>query len=50
MYREPRADGYADFRLYRIDERVAPLASPELELDLTDLLPSGVPAPEQGQG
>ncbi len=39
VYREPRADGYALSRPYRAGERVAPLAIPELELAVADLLP-----------
>jgi Uma2 family endonuclease len=39
--REPRGDGYAVSRVYRAGERVIPLAFPEVELAVADLLPAG---------
>jgi Uma2 family endonuclease len=39
--REPRGDQYAAVRVYRPEERVAPLAFPDLVLAVADLLPPG---------
>jgi Uma2 family endonuclease len=39
--REPRGERYAVSRAYRPPERVAPLAFPDLELTVADLLPPG---------
>lgn len=39
VYRQPGADGYADPRVYRPGDTVAPLAAPEATLAVADLLP-----------
>jgi Uma2 family endonuclease len=41
VYRDPGPPGYRDRQTYDLDARVAPLAFPELELAVADLLPPG---------
>lgn len=47
--RGPRGDQYAAVRVYGPGERVAPLAFPELELAVADLLPSGAAERERAR-
>lgn len=41
VYRDPGPDGYRDARIYRRGERIAPLAFPDREVAVTELLGEG---------
>jgi Uma2 family endonuclease len=48
VHQEPGPDGHAVSRVYRPGERVVPLAFPDLEIAVDDLLPPGIASERQG--